>query len=201
MKPIKNPYIIAKRKPTGTSPSNETSHPVKKCKTTTPSNSMGMEPCLPRADDNTTTPALLVSRTITANPDRIIKKEIPVFQEIEAKSSSIKCNTATTNTQEQTHATFSTPTSLGSLRERDDVAFCWINQPLPEENNAMGRVYFQGFNLRGKLYYIGDVLQVTTMYIDQTVYILSVFQATKSFQGNAYNDGNFYEIQKRGMYK
>lgn len=93
------------------------------------------------------------------------------------------------------------PPCIGRLRERRDTSFCWIGQPLQKKNDIMGRVYFQGFVLRGKTYNIGDVVALKSQYLNQTVCIVSAFQATKSFQGNAYDDGNFYEIQKCGRYK
>jgi hypothetical protein len=110
--------------------------------------------------------------------------------------------TTSTVTPDQTVKKFTggTTESLGRLRARHGVAFHWIYQPFIKENSAMGRVYFQGFSFCGKEYYIGDVVDLKTNYLNQTVCIISAFQATKSFQGNAYGDGHFLEIQKRGKF-
>jgi hypothetical protein len=191
MKPIVNPYL--KRKIT--TPENEAIFPAKKIKTTT-------RPYFPTVDNCTATPTL--PHTITAvTPDQSVKTSAPPEIPTNCSKSRTICKTVATPEQLTTHTTSTGITlSLGRLRVREGVAFRWVNPLSPINcNNQMGRVYFQGFVLRNKTHYIGDVVRVKTAYIDQTVLILSAFQATKSFQGNAYGDGNHYEIQKRGKYK
>ena len=103
----------------------------------------------------------------------------------------------------KTSTTMKTP-SIGRLRTRQGIAFLWIGPPSPTTvNYAMGRVYFHGFSLGDKEYYCGDVVKLKTRYLNQTVRIVSAFQATRSFQGvvQAYGDDNFREIQKRGKYR
>jgi hypothetical protein len=91
-------------------------------------------------------------------------------------------------------------TYLGRLRTREGINFSWI-LPMMDENYTIGRVYYHGFQLSNNTYHVGDVVHVITNYLNETVRIVSVFQATKSYQGNPYLDGTIQEIQKRGMYK
>ena len=128
---------------------------------------------------------------VTVNPNPYLKKR-PI---IDPPVSDI----VTSNIQPKKYKSDVTNlTNLGRLRSRSGIRFSWIGQQLPTENYEIGRVYFNGFTLCGKDYYGGNVVKMKTTYLSQTVRILSVFQATKSFQGNAYGDGQLYEIQKRG---
>ena len=96
-----------------------------------------------------------------------------------------------------------TEPGLGRLRTREGITFRWIhfnsNTDSPSYNETMGRVYFRGFKLKGEEFYVNDVVKLKTGLLHaQDVRIIAVFQATKSFMGNAYGDNNYLEIQKRG---
>jgi hypothetical protein len=91
------------------------------------------------------------------------------------------------------------PNCLGRLRTREGIDFQWIGPPVVSKNNVIGRVYFQGFHLSGNSYFVDGIVAMKTSYLNETVRIVSVFQATKSYIGTVYDDC-FEEIQKRGGY-
>jgi hypothetical protein len=93
----------------------------------------------------------------------------------------------------------SIPNCLGRMRTREGIDFKWIGPPVVTKNNGIGRVYFQGFHLSGNSYSVDDIVAMKTSYLNETVQIVSVFQAAKSYIGTVY-DGCFEEIQKRGGY-
>lgn len=92
--------------------------------------------------------------------------------------------------------------SLGHLRVRDGIDFGWQGDVVGW-NERLGRVYFNGFKLQNKLcsgcFKQGDTVQMKTKHVSASTYIIvAVFQATKSFLGDCYGNGDQHEIQKRG---
>lgn len=207
MKPIVNPYL--RKRQLIEPPVNQHGSTVhsKKFKSERDDACLTNVPLLP------VVPVLLENHatTTSASSQPNIVTPDPKVQKIHLTNSKIGRNVAKELCSETKHSkkihissgskpsTTKIVTSLGRLRTRRGVSFDWIGQPLPTENNEMGRIYFHGFKLCSKEYHIGNVVNMKTGYLNQTVRILSVFQATKSFQGNAYGDGCFWEIQKRGM--
>jgi hypothetical protein len=223
MKPVVNPYLMGKKRPTTIVPITETEedgdNSFKKIRIAhnavvndrnsvhagnSSDYSMGgsigfvPQPTIIRAIANE--PAAAVS---TFADGTVPGKSIPVTcidsiigRDSGDKEVSIIVQSVTRRTTRE-----NTSDQLGHLRVREGINFAWTGSALPEENNEIGRVYFPGFSLRNEKFNIRDIVTIKTAEVNETVCrIVSTFQATKSFMGHYQYYEGLVEIQKRGTF-
>jgi hypothetical protein len=208
-KPIINPYLKRKTPPTPTTTTNPTTPTTKK------------------KDPDPFPPPIVTKKRKTNHNDVVVKpttNHLPVYtynnntcknNKNDDTITSNNNNNSNSNNHMMMMMTNYTKMilnhNLGKLRTRKNIHFSWI-VPSIYENRLIGRVYYSGFTFHHihpkptttTTFHIGDIVHLQTNYLNEIVRIVSVYQATKSYEGTPYSNSNdndtttILEIQKRG---